>query len=82
MSLINSFHIIINNIIDSISNNNNNNESNSHYLRKLGGSEDSLSFVSMQASIAFIVIFVVIVISIFMRPFLSTRIMQSQYQPL
>ena len=80
MSLINIFHIIINNIIDSISNSNSN-ESNSHYLRKLG-SEDSLSFVSMQASIAFIVIFVVIVISIFMRPFLSTRIMQSQYQPL
>ena len=84
MSYIDSIISSSMNIISSIIDNNNSNSGMNvglGHLRKLG-SEDSVSFVSMQASIAFIVIFIVIVISIFMRPLLSTRIMQSQYQPL
>ena len=75
--------IIVSNIINSVSSNNNGNSLRgiSPDYRRLG-SEDSVSFVSMQASIAFLVIFIVIVISIFMRPFINTRIMNSQYQPL
>jgi len=76
--------MIVSNIINSFSSSSNNGSNLrgiSEYNRRLG-SEDSVSFVSMQASIAFLVIFIVIVISIFMRPFINTRIMNSQYQPL
>jgi hypothetical protein len=74
--------ITVSNIINSVSNNNGNSlRGISPDYRRLG-SEDSVSFVSMQASIAFLVIFIVIVISMFMRPFINTRIMNSQYQPL
>ena len=74
--------ITVSNIINSVSNNNGNSlRGMSPDYRRLG-SEDSVSFVSMQASIAFLVIFIVIVISMFMRPFINTRIMNSQYQPL
>ena len=73
---------IINSIISSIVISNGNSLRGTSADNRRLGSEDSVSFVSMQASIAFLVIFIVIVISIFMRPLINTRIMNSQYQPL